>query len=98
MDDILDEAAAVVQCKECSWFKSCVLPMRLSVDDMRKQMPPSLPGTGMMNDEFLSALAASAQAMLLEGCPIFIKRLRSSPLLAERVKKMMQSWSSAPED
>ncbi len=98
MEDILDEAASVVQCKECSWYKACVLPMRLSVDDMRKQMPPSLPGAGMMNDELLGALAASAQALILEGCPVFIKRLRSSLLLAERVKKMMQNWGTAPED
>jgi len=36
-------------------------------------------------------MAAMAQNMLLEGCPIFIKRLKSSPKLAEQLKKFMQT-------
>ena len=28
----------------------------------------------------------------LEGCPVFINRLRSSPELAQRIKQMMQNW------
>jgi hypothetical protein len=98
MEDVLDEAASVVQCKECPWYKSCVLPMRLSVDDLKRQMLPSLPGGGMMNEELLSALASSVQALLLEGCPVFIKRLRTNPRLAEHIKKIMQSWGTTPQD
>jgi hypothetical protein len=41
-------------------------------------------------------MAAMAQNLLLEGCPIFIKRLKSSPRLAEQIKKVMQTWGTAP--
>jgi len=37
-------------------------------------------------------MASAAQNSLLEGCPIFIERLRSSPELAQQIKKMMQEW------
>ncbi|MBM2832058.1 MAG: hypothetical protein HW414_1110 [Dehalococcoidia bacterium] len=97
MEDILDEASSVIQCKECSWYKSCVLPMRLSADDLTKQMQSSLAGGGMVSEELLSALASSAQAMILEGCPIFVKRLRANPRMAEQIKKLMQGWSNAPQ-
>jgi len=30
MTDILNEAYGVVQCKECPWYKSCVMPMRFN--------------------------------------------------------------------
>jgi len=38
-------------------------------------------------------MASAAQNSLLEGCPIFIDRLRSDAKLAERIKRMMQEWS-----
>jgi hypothetical protein len=98
MEDILDEASSVIQCKECPWYKACVLPMRLTADDLRKQMQTSVPGGGLMGEEAISALAASAQAMLLEGCPIFVRRLRSSPRLAEQIKRMMQGGRGGPQD
>jgi hypothetical protein len=41
---------------------------------------------------YLSQMAAATQNFLLEGCPIFIQRLRQSPKLAERIKQMMQNW------
>ena len=91
MSDILDEAQALIQCKACSWYKNCVLPMRITEDDLRRQWESSMPGTtvpaagqyGM--SQMLSSLAAAAQNSLLEGCPIFIARLRSDPRLAERI-------------
>lgn len=99
MSDILDEAQALVQCKACPWYKQCVLPMRLTEDDLRKQLESSIPGAttpgaaqyGMQ--QLLSSLAAAAENSLLEGCPIFIGRLRSSPKLAEQIKKLMQDWT-----
>ena len=97
MSDILDDAYAVVQCKECPWYKSCVLPMRFSAEDIRRQLE-STPGVdisqqadlGMQN--LLSSMASAAQNSLLEGCPIFINRLRTDPKLAQRLKEMMQNW------
>jgi hypothetical protein len=43
-------------------------------------------------ESFLSSMASAAQNSLLEGCPILINRLRSSPKLAQRLKEMMQNW------
>jgi len=97
--DILDEAQALVQCKACPWYKSCVLPMRLTEDDLRKQLESSMPGATSPGAEqhgmqqLLSSMAAAAENSLLEGCPVFISRLRASSKLAEQIKKLMQERS-----
>ena len=98
MGDILDEASALIECKECPWYKSCALPIRVSADDMRRQLessmqgasPQGVPASGM--PQFLAGLASAAQNSILEGCPIFISRLRADPGLAQRIKKLMQTW------
>lgn len=98
MADILNEAYGIVQCKECPWFKACVIPMKFTAQDIRRQIEQTPPGTpapqqidaGMEN--LLSSMATAAQASLLEGCPIFIERLRSNPKLAQRLKEIMQNW------
>lgn len=98
MGDILNEAYGVVQCKECPWYKSCVIPMRFTAEDLRRQMEAQTPGgsAAMPNDanlqNLLSNMATSAQNSLLEGCPIFIERLRNSPELARQLKQIMQNW------
>jgi len=97
MGDILDEAYAIAQCKECPWYKQCVVPMRFTAEDIRRQLE-STPGLdtsqqadlGMQN--LLSSMASAAQNSLLEGCPIFINRLRTNPKLAQKLKEMMQNW------
>lgn len=98
MDDILNEAYGIVQCKECPWYKACVTPMKFTAEDIRRQMEQGAPGMnipgqmdiGMQN--LLSSMATAAQNSLLEGCPVFIQRLRSSPQLAQRLKQLMQEW------
>jgi len=103
MGDVLDEAQALVQCKTCPWYKSCVLPIRVTEEDLKRQLESSMPGAllpgadqgGM--PQFLASLASAAQNSLLEGCPVFIQRLRSNPKLAERIKKMMQEWATETE-
>ncbi len=98
MGDILDEAYAVVQCKECPWYKTCVMPMRFTAEDIRRQLESSVPGTGIppqadLNiQNLLSNMATAAQNSLLEGCPVFIERLRSNSKLAQRIKELMQNW------
>ncbi len=102
MDDVLNEAYGIVQCKECPWYKSCVMPMRFTAEDIRRQLE-SAPGMnisqaadlGMQN--LLSSMATAAQNSLLEGCPVFIERLRSKPRLAQRLKEIMQNWSKEEE-
>lgn len=103
MDNVFDEAQAILQCKSCPWYKSCVLPMRLTEEELRRQLESSTPGTsipgasdGML--QLLSGMAAAAQNSLLEGCPVFIHRLRQNPELAQQLKKMMQEWSKENEE
>ena len=99
MDDILNEAYGIVQCKECPWYKSCVMPMRFTAEDLRRQMETSAPGMNVPQvniggaDDLLSSMATAAQNSLLEACPIFIERLRTSPRLAQRLKEIMQGWA-----
>ena len=97
MSDILNEAYGIAQCKECPWYKSCTVPMRFTAEDIRRQMESASSGAnplqadlGMQN--LLSNMATAAQNSLLEGCPVFIDRLRNNPELAQRIKKMMQEW------
>jgi hypothetical protein len=99
MGDILNEAYGVVQCKECPWYKSCVMPMRFTAEDLKKQLESTALGanpaaTGSSLESLLSGMATAAQNSLLEACPIFIERLRSSPKLAQQLKQIMQNWGS----
>lgn len=100
MDDVLNEAYDIVQCKECPWYKSCVMPMRFTAEDIRRQLEQQSPGIGIPSQmdigmqNLLSSMATSAQNSLLEGCPVFIERLRNNPKLAQRIKELMQNWGS----
>ena len=98
MSDILDEASSVIECKECPWYKACVVPMRFATEDLVREMRLMAPGSGldqMREQEFrnlIMNMATVAQNVLLEGCPVFVKRLKSNPRLAEQMKKLMQTW------
>ena len=100
MADILNEAYDIVQCKECPWYKSCVVPMKFTAEDIRRQIEQTPPGMGLPTpmdsnmQNLLSSMATAAQNSLLEGCPVFIERLRTSPKLAQRLKEFMQTWGS----
>ncbi len=98
MDDVLNEAYRIMQCKDCPWYKSCVTPMRVSAEDLRRQLEASPLGTGGASgteniQNLLAGMATAAQNSLAEGCPVFIERLRASPELAQRIKEMMRNWS-----
>jgi hypothetical protein len=104
MSDVLDEAYGIVQCKACPWYKSCVMPMRLTAEDIRRQLESSAAGMGSLSQadlggiqSLLAGMATAAQNSLLEGCPVFIQRLRASPDLAQRIKQMMQAWGREEE-
>jgi hypothetical protein len=100
MGDIINEAYSIVQCKECPWYKACVIPMKFTAQDIRRQLEQAPPGTSVPQqidsgmDNLLSSMATAAQASLLEGCPIFIERLRTSPKLAQRIKELMLNWGN----
>ena len=103
MGDILDEAYAVVQCKECSWYKMCGMPRRFTAEGIRRQMESSAPGVGMLPamdlnmQNMLANMATAAQNSILEGCPVFIERLRANPKLAQRIKEIMHNWGKEEE-
>lgn len=103
MADILDEAQSLVQCKTCPWYKNCVLPVRVTELDLRKQLGPNAtisgqPGIDELGiNQLLSGLASAAENSMLEGCPVFIDRLRNNPNLAIRLKKIMQEWAEGDE-
>ena len=100
MGDILEEASSLIECKECSWYKACVMPMRFSPEDLMREMRQVAPGTSLdqtREQEFRNLLlnmASTAQNILLEGCPVFVRRLKSNPKLAEQLKRMMQTWGT----
>lgn len=104
MSDVLDEAYAIAQCKDCPWYKTCVSPMKFTAEDLRRQMeqgPAGLNPGGQMDQNtqnLIASMATAAQNSLLEACPVFINRLRSSPRLAQIVKKAMREWESLPAD
>jgi len=99
MSDILDEAYGIAQCKDCPWYKTCVVPMRFTAEDIRRQLESQTSGMGtsmqadLSMQNFLSSMATAAQNSMLEGCPVFIDRLRKNPELAQRIKEMMRNWS-----
>ncbi len=98
MGDILEEASSLVECKECPWYRSCVMPMRIGSDDLMREMRQMAPGTNVDQTKeqelrnLMANMASIAQNVLLEGCPIFVRRLKSNQKLVEQLKKMMQSW------
>ena len=102
MGDIINEAYGVVRCKECPWYKNCLIPMRFTPEDIRRQLE-STPGMDISQQpdlamqNLLANMATAAQNSLLEACPVFIDRLRANPKLAQRLKKMMLNWGIEEE-
>jgi hypothetical protein len=100
MDDIINEAYGIVQCKECTWYKACVIPMKFTTEDIRRQLEQGAPGANVppqmdpVTQNLLSSMALAAQNSLLEACPVFIQRLRSNPQLAQKLKEIMLNWGS----
>ncbi len=103
MSDIINEAHGIAQCKDCPWYKACVAPMKFTAEDIRRQLEQSAPGMGVSQpadlgmQNLLSNMALAAQNSIVEGCPIFIDRLRAAPELAQRIKQMMQGWGKEEE-
>jgi len=97
MGDILEEAGAVVSCRQCPWYKNCVTPMHVSAEDIaqfRLMMQGSnLPESARSQmEDVLANIASMSQNMILQSCPIFAQRLKDDARLARRIKEMMQNW------
>lgn len=102
MGDIIEEAGAVVQCRQCPWYKNCVMPMQIGSGEIN-QFRMMMQG-GMFGDQnnpelekVLEGVAAMGQNMMVQTCPVFSERLKSDPRLAERIKLFMQSWGQEDE-
>lgn len=77
--------------------------MKFTTEDIRRQLEQQTPGMGIPPQmdlgmqNLLSSMASAAQNSLLEGCPIFIERLRGSSKLAQKLKELMQNWGDEEE-
>jgi len=97
MGDILDKVTALIRCKECPWYKNCLTPVQVSIDDFvqfRMAMQEANLPEQVKNelDQVMESVASMSQEMILQSCPVFTQRLKESPKLAQQIKKMMQNW------
>ena len=66
MDDILKEASAAVECKECPWYRNCVMPLQLAPDDMRRlKMMMEKSGFNEGESELEKAIESMARALYI---------------------------------
>ncbi len=97
MGDVLDEATALIRCKECPWYKNCITPMQVNPEDIA-QFRLMLQGVNLPEpaknqmEDVLENIASMSQNMILQSCPVFAQRLKTNPGLAQRIKEMMQNW------
>ncbi len=102
MGDILDEVTALVRCKECPWYKNCLTPIQVSIEDIA-QFRTAVQGTNLPEqakgglDQIMESIASMSQEMILQSCPVFTQRLKEDPRAAQRIKKMMQDWGKEGE-
>ncbi|HXZ95328.1 MAG TPA: hypothetical protein VEG28_05425 [Dehalococcoidia bacterium] len=102
MGDILDKVTALIRCKECPWYKNCLTPVQVSIEDIA-QFKVAMQGTDLPEqarselDQIMENMAAMSQEMILQSCPVFTQRLKESPNLAQQIKKMMQDWGKEGE-
>ncbi len=102
MGDVLDEATALVKCRECPWYKNCITPLQVSAEDIG-QFRLMMQGTNLPEqarsemEQILESIAATSQNMILQSCPVFTQRLKDNPKLAQRIKEIMQNWGKEEE-
>jgi hypothetical protein len=77
------------------------MPLRFTADDIRRQLESQASGNVSQSLDYnmqnlMANMASAAQNSLLEGCPIFIERLRANPRLVQRLKEIMQQWGNEP--
>lgn len=103
MGDILDEATALIRCKECPWYKNCITPVQVSAEDVA-QFRLMMQGANLSEtaksqmEDVLGNMASMSQDMILQSCPVFTQRLRDNPGLAQRIKEMMQNWDKEEKE
>jgi hypothetical protein len=97
MGDIVDKVTALVRCKECAWYKNCLTPVQVSIEDI-SQFRVAMQGTNLPEqakgelDQILENVASMSQEMILQSCPVFTQRLKEASKLAEQIKNIMKNW------
>lgn|SRR5512136_191407 len=105
MGDIIDKVTALVRCRECPWYKNCLIPVQVSIEDI-SQFRMAMQGTNLPEqakgelDQIMENVASMSQEMILQSCPVFTQRLKEAPKLAEQIKNLMQNWGKevVPDD
>ena len=46
MGDILDKVTALIKCKECPWYKNCLTPVQVNIEDIA-QFRIAMKGTNL---------------------------------------------------
>ena len=73
MGDILDEVTALIRCKECTWYKNCLIPVQVSTEDIA-QFRIAMQGTTIPEqvkselDQVMESMASMSQEMILQRC------------------------------
>jgi uncharacterized membrane protein YheB (UPF0754 family) len=97
MGDIVDKVTALIRCKECPWYKNCLTPVKVNIEDIA-QFKTAMQGTNLPEqvkselEQVMENMASMSQEMILQSCPVFTQRLKEDPRLAQRIKKIMQNW------
>jgi hypothetical protein len=102
MGDILDEVTALIRCKECPWYKNCLTPVQVSIEDMTQfriaMQEANLPEQARGElDQIMERVASMSQEVILQSCPVFTQRLKQDPKLAQKIKRIMQNWGKEGE-
>jgi len=102
MGDIIEEAGAVVQCRQCPWYKNCVMPMQIGTSEINQfklmMQGGALGAEGNPEmEKVIESVAAMGQNMMVQSCPVFTERLKSDPRVAEQVKMLMQRWGQTDD-
>ena len=103
MGDILNEVTALVRCKECPWYKNCLIPVQVSVEDIT-QFRTAMHGASLPEqartelDQIMENMASMSQEMILQSCPVFTQRLKESAELGRQIKQIMQNWGKRQRD
>jgi hypothetical protein len=103
MGDIVDKAAALIRCKECPWYKNCLTPVQVSIEDItqfrRAMQGANLPEQARGElDQIMESVASMSQEMVLQSCPVFTQRLKEDPKLAQKIKRIMQNWGKEEKE
>jgi hypothetical protein len=103
MGDIVDKVAALIRCKECPWYKNCLSPIQVSIEDIA-QFRRAMHGANLPEqargelDQIMESVASMSQEMVLQSCPVFTQRLKEDPKLAQKIKMIMQNWGKEEKE